>query len=368
MRPVKNRGAATGRAAGLIDGKSQGLEHGYHLGRCEAIRAIVPPAPVTLRQLRVLYIPQGFPAIDQGVIKALGSLVSVLVVGTPPEMLTAASQMRPDLVLVLNGLHVFPENHLQQIDTIRAMGIRTAIWFADDPYFTDDTIRIAQHYDVVFTHEQSCVQLYKEHGCAQVAYLPLAADTDLFRPQQVGHSYRSDVCFIGMAFWNRVAVFDRIAPYLSGKKVIIAGGLWNRLRDYKLLRHSIREGWTPVEETAKYYSGAKIVINLHRGHLHEIDNRNSRAVPGQSINPRTYEMAGCGSMQLTDIRDDLARLYTPGQEIAVYRSPEELMGQIEYYLRHEQERRTIAYNGLRRTLQQHTYLRRVEHLLQLLGY
>lgn len=368
LRPVNNRRAASGRAAGLADGRSLGLEHGYHLGRCEAIRATVPPAPIKLRQLRVLFIPQGFPAIDQGVIKALGSLVSELIVGASPEMLTLAGQHRPDLVLVLNGLHVFPENHLLQIDAIRAMGIRTAIWFADDPYFTDDTLHIALRYDVVLTHELSCVQLYREHGCAHVAYLPLAADTDIFRPQQVSPEYRSDVCFIGMAFWNRVAVFDRIAPYLAGKKVIIAGGLWERMKNYRLLRRSIREGWTPIEETAKYYSGAKIVINLHRGHLHEIDNRNSRAVPALSINPRTYEMAACGSMQLTDIREDLAQLYVPGQEIAVYRTPEELMGQIEYYLRHDQERKAIAYNGLRRTLIQHSYMRRVDELLQLLGH
>jgi spore maturation protein CgeB len=347
----------------------QGMEHGYHLGRCEAVRAMVPPAPLNVRPLRVLFIPQGFPAIDQGVIKALQPRVNELIIGTPREMLAAAERSRPDLVLVLNGLHhVFPENHLQQIDMIRALGIRTAIWFADDPYFTDDTSRIAPHYDVVLTHEQSCVQLYRELGCAQVGYLPLAADTDLFRPQQVEPAYRSDVCFIGMAFWNRVAVFNRIAPYLAGKKVIIAGGLWNRLKHFKLLRPSIREGWTPIEETVKYYSGAKIVINLHRGYLLEKDNRNSREIPGQSINPRTYEMAACGALQLTDFRDDLTRLYIPGHEIAVYRTPDELMGQIEYYLTHDQERRAIAYNGLRRTLEQHSFARRIEELLQLLGY
>jgi len=31
----------------------------------------------------------------------------------------------------------------------------------------------------------------------------------------------SDICFIGNAFWNRVALFDTIAPYLVTKRTLI---------------------------------------------------------------------------------------------------------------------------------------------------
>lgn len=36
---------------------------------------------------------------------------------------------------------------MEQMDQIREMGTKTAIWFADDPYFTDLTKRIAPHYE-----------------------------------------------------------------------------------------------------------------------------------------------------------------------------------------------------------------------------
>jgi spore maturation protein CgeB len=369
LRSIGGQRALAGRADGWKAGQKQGMQDGYHLGRCEAIRILTPPAAVAVKPLRVLYIPQGFHSIDQGIIRALQQQTSELTTGTPQEMQMLAERVRPDLVLVLNGMHVFPENHLQQIDAIRALGIRTAIWFADDPYFTDQTVRIALHYDVVLTHEQSCVTLYRENGCQQVYYLPLAVDPELFRPQQVEPRYRTDVLFIGTAFWNRVELFNRIAPYLASKKFLLVGGSWDRLSEanYKLLRHGIVDG-VPFEETVKYYAGAKIVINLHRDALHGTDNQNHLAISGQSINPRTYEMAACGPMQLTDIRDDLSRHYSPGHEIAVYRTPEELMRHIDYYLIHEHERREIAYNGLKRTLKQHTYLLRVEEMLRQLGY
>ncbi|MFH5182120.1 hypothetical protein ACHHV8_05490 [Paenibacillus sp. TAB 01] len=62
-----------------------------------------PPAP-----LRLMYVPQGFPAIDQGIISALQRTVREVFVGSPQHMLEQARQMKPDIVLVLNGLHVFP--------------------------------------------------------------------------------------------------------------------------------------------------------------------------------------------------------------------------------------------------------------------
>ncbi|OXM83478.1 CgeB family protein [Paenibacillus rigui] len=363
MRQTRMAGQRMGEAAG----GTLGWAHGYHLGRCEAIRLRYKPAAPPCAPVKILYIPQGFHAIDHGIVQALQRLVKELIVGTPRQMLELAKQTRPDIVLVMNGLHVFPADHLQQIDRIRQLGIRTVIWFADDPYFTDDTAVIAPHYDVVITHEQSCVSLYRGLGCREVGYLPLAVDTELFRPRQVEPMYRSDICFIGMGFWNRIAVFDRLARYLAGKRVVLAGGLWDRLAHYKLLRPHIREGWVPIEESVKYYSGAKIVINLHRGFSNEIDNRNSRAIPAQSTNPRTYEIMACGAMQLSDMRADLPALYKPHNEVAVYQSPQELMAKLDYYLTHEEERREIAYNGLRRTLAQHTFLSRIGELLELLG-
>ncbi|WP_159881069.1 CgeB family protein [Paenibacillus puerhi] len=363
------RAVKRGRLAGLRQGRAVGYEHGYHFGRCEAVRArAVPPGPGSRRNLKVLFIPQGFQALDHGVAGGLGCHVRELVVGTPERMEELAGLHRPDIMIVMNGLHVFPADHLEQVDRIRSMGIRTVIWFADDPYFTNDTADIALRYDTVITHEQSCVPFYEQAGCSNVYYLPLAADTGLFRPKRVPLAYRSDICFIGMAFWNRVRFFDRIAPYLRGRRVFIGGGLWERMSNYRMVQRFVRSGWIPVEESVLYYSGAKLVINLHRGYDHDTDNKNARRIPALSINPRTYEISACGTLQLTDLREDLPRYYTPGQELDIFGSPEELIAKINHYLTHDEIRRTIALNGLRRTVQEHSFVSRIDQLLGLLGY
>lgn len=354
---------------GIAEGRSQGFqagwESGFRLGRCQYALDTCHPAPIPVREVTVLFIVQGFHAIDQGIIQGLQQTVRVVHAAAPADMLGLARELNPNLVLVMNGLHVFPADHARQIDLVRQMGIRTAIWFADDPYFTDHTAALAPHYDYVFTHEMSCVPFYQGLGCGQVHYLPLAANPAVFKPQPVSPAYRSDICFIGMGFPNRITLFNEITPFLVGKKVVIAGGLWDRLAHYRLLEHGIKPHWVPIEESVKYYNGAKIVLNIHRLTYDETYNKNSRNIPGYSINPRTYEIAGCGTLQLTDYRQDLEQYYRPGHEIETFHNKDELLNKMSHYLIHEEDRLRIAVGGLRRTRMEHSFADRLVKLLNL---
>ncbi|MDR6553928.1 glycosyltransferase [Paenibacillus qinlingensis] len=353
----------------IAEGRSQGFqagrESGYRMGRCQFALDTCYPPPIPLREASVLFIVQGFDAIDQGIIQGLQQTVRVMHAAVAADMLRLARELRPNLVLVMNGLHVFPADHAHHIDLVRQMGIRTAIWFADDPYFTDQTVALAPHYDYVFTHEMSCVPFYQGIGCGQVHYLPLAASPAVFRPEPVGPAYRSDICFIGMGFPNRIALFNEITPFLLGKKVVIAGGLWDRLAHYHLLRHGIKAYFVPIEESVKYYNGAKIVLNIHRLTYDTTFNKNSRNIPGLSINPRTYEIAGCGTLQITDFRQDLEQYYRPGHEIETFHHTGELLHKMSHYLIHEEDRMRIAINGMRRTRMEHTFASRLVKLLDI---
>lgn len=342
----------------------QGWIEGYRMGGCLSVIERTPIGGAAgSANLRILYVQQGFESVDTGIIHALQGMVKELAVASPNEMLPLAEQFRPDLILVMNGLHVFPAEHTGQIDLLREQGVRTAIWFVDDPYFTDQTAMMALHYDYVFTHELSCIQLYRDAGCREVHYLPLAADPEIYAPVDAPRNYQTDICFIGSAFWNRVALFDQLAPYLATKRVLLIGQLWNRLTRQDLLQSFTREGWVEPKEARIYYGGAKIVINMHRPTETGQDNENSRNLPGLSINPRTYEIASCGTLQLTDIREDLHRHYRPGYDIETFASAEELQSKLEYYLTHDTERIQMAWRSLWTTRKNHTYTNRMAHML-----
>lgn len=354
-------------AKGKREGDLLGFEHGFHLGCCHAVIGQMPTDPPHFWKVKVLLVTSGleeppYNPLDQEVTGTLTRLVRELVVARPADDVIALSRLhRPDLVLMLQGV---PRFTAEYVKALRRLGFRTAVWFSDDPYCTDLTVRIVPHCDYVFTMERQCVDLYRRLGCREVHYLPFGVNPGTFFPRAVNLSRYTDVCFIGTAFSNRLKLFDRIADYLADKKIMISGQWWDRLSNYRKLASQIRlDRWMAPEKMADYYSGAKIVINLHRPTVDHTFNQNTGHIPARSPKARTFEIAACGTLQLTDYREDLASFYTPGQEIIVYRSADELIQLIDHYLHHEEERKRISLLALRRTLQNHTYHNRLSQLL-----
>lgn len=354
-----------GYEQGRAVGRQDGVTLGRRLGRAAVCMNGQQPGNFRRRPLKVLYVQSGigvpYPPIDEAIAEALSALVEQLVVVGPEECQAAISGgYRPDLMLALHGT-VLPPEH---IAFARQHGARTAIWFTDDPYYSDWTAAIATRYDYVFTLEKTCVEFYRRLGCAHVFQLPFAANPSHFQTKEVESRFRSDICFLGTGYWNRIRLIDSLWDYLSTKHTVISGWWWERLQQYELIKPHIRSGeWLSPDDTASYYNGAKIVINLHRDSADETINHNTYNIAGVSVNPRTFEINACQTLQLVDYREDIAQHYTPGKEIVCFHSTEELREQLAYYLRHEHERETIAYNGFCRTMRDHTYRHRLSLLL-----
>jgi len=350
-------------------GYDEGFHYGYLIGSCFSIMRSVPVGPTSLWKKRILYVTSGkglpYTVLDAAISESVRAMVKQLIVTSPGEdVAELAKSCRPDLVFVFDGMDM----PIEQVKKLRELGFKTAVWFADDPYYFDVTEKLAVHYDHVFTLELNCVSHYQNIGCADVHYLPLAVNPSAFRPRIVPRGERRELVFIGSAFWNRVRLFDSIAPFLASKNVSISGNWWKiRLRKNPLLASKIEnKHWKTEEETAAYYSGAQIVLNVHRAFDDYTFNRNSRRIAALSPNPRTFEIACCGTLQMTDMRSDLSRFYIPGKEIVTFSGAEDLKSKIDYYLRHEDERREIALRALTRTLREHTYTRRLERMLEIL--
>lgn len=354
-----------GREDGRKVGYEKGWKHGYHIGQCEAVLDRQRPSDIPIAHKKLIYVTAGidvpYPALDEAIIAALNNIVASVVVASPADDVAALAQsIQPDVVLALNGL-VFPE---EQLLALRHAGIKTAVWFSDDPYYTDWTAEIAPRYDVVFTLELSCVPFYEALGCPRVYYAPFAANTTVFRPKQVEHRYHSDICFVGTAFWNRVEMIDAIASHLTQYKTVIIGLWWDRLQHYNQLAHHIQlDTWLSAEETASYYNGAKVVINLHRASDDQTMNHNEAGLPALSLNPRTFEIASCGAFQLTDVRHELHHHFVPGEQIATYSDYASLPGLLDYYMNNEAERERIAVGGLARAHSDHAYEKRLTTML-----
>ncbi|MFC5405503.1 CgeB family protein [Cohnella soli] len=366
VRRASRRRRNANYARGRKEGYPLGWQDGHWQGRCESVIRRALPVPEK-RKIGVLYVTSGkgypYSPIDHGIVSALHATASRVTVVTPDaDIARAAAKSSPDMMIALDGMHL----SVDKVQQVNRLGVRTAIWFTDDPYYTDITAGIAQNYFHVFTLERNCLPFYTERGCTRVSYLPLGVDPAAFRPRNTPISTRGEICFIGTAYWNRVDLFNRTIPLIAHRNLHISGMWWDRLAEFERWRSLIDLGvWMEPDATSERYNANRIVINAHRAHDDETFNQNRALIAAVSPNPRTFEIAASATLQLTDMRDDIVQFYVPDREIVTYLSPEELAHKAEYYLAHEEERQHIALNGLYRTMRDHTYVSRLNQLMDL---
>ena len=126
-------------------------------------------------------------------------------------------------------------------------------------------------------------------------------------------------------------------------------------------------------------SSASSIMNCRRGTVWGLDmyqvlhqsklslNHHIDVAENYAGNIRLFESTGVGSLLVTDWKPNLHEIFEPGKEVIAYRSHQECVEMIEYYLSHEHERQSIARAGQERTLTEHTYYHRMQELIGILS-
>ena len=77
---------------------------------------------------------------------------------------------------------------------------------------------------------------------------------------------------------------------------------------------------------------------------------------------RVLDIMACGGFVLSNWQPELAEYFTEGEEVALFKSKEECMEKIAYYLTHEDERKEIAAAGKRKVQEVFSYEKGLERL------
>ncbi len=239
-------------------------------------------------------------------------------------------------------------------------GIITAFWYVENwrhmPYWKE----VAPRYDTFF-HIQpgNFEQCLTECGCSHHAFVQTGCDPSVHRPVELTQDERAqltcDISFAGAGYPNRNTLFAGLTDY----DFKIFGVDWSGREIQRFVQHPDKR-FTP-EDFAKIVAASKISLNLHSSTSH----------PGvdplcDAINPRVFEIAACGGFQLCDPCIGLDRYFDFESELPVYRNLVELRAKIDYYLAHPEERAAIASRARERVLQEHTYERRAQQILDIL--
>jgi spore maturation protein CgeB len=121
-------------------------------------------------------------------------------------------------------------------------------------------------------------------------------------------------------------------------------------------------GFLPQDDVAPLFARSEVNIGFTRmtGTDPWVSGRNQ-------VKLRDFEVPMAGGFYLVEEAPDYSDLFEPGVEVETWRTPDELLEKINYYLSHDDERRGIASRGWERANRDHTWQRRFEDLFRRLG-
>lgn len=166
------------------------------------------------------------------------------------------------------------------------------------------------------------------------------------------------------------------APYLTDKTIVAQYYVGNKITSLERIRllSQLAEQFPTDIYTLSDTSGIPQLRN--RGSVdtltemplvfhNSIINLNFTSKPIRSGIPlRIWDIAGCGGFMITNFQAELPEYFTPGEDIEVYESADDLMEKCGYYLENPKRAKEIAQNGLENILAHHTYTHRIEEMLR----
>ena len=259
---------------------------------------------------------------------------------------------KPDIIFFINfPMDIFSVEEFERL----SIGRRFRIFFVDPLKNHPDVEEYLRFCDQVFSYDQDDAERFN------VQYLPLGYSPSYemqFDPQI---SKTIDVSFVGSLFKNRLEFLEPLAKFMKdhGKTLKVFSPAFKRKNFWKRpifnkkfpnLAKCIENGFVDPKDAARIYSQSKICLNIH--------------VPdASSPNPRTFEILATGSFQLIDERKYYSNLI-PSKDLATFKSIEELINRVEYFLNHEEERIEIARNGYKKVVPEFRLANCLERILK----
>lgn len=368
---------------------------------------------------RVFFLRQGF-FLEEECLRAFRSLGFCVQEFQVPEswdsalasrLLTGFMEFLPDFLFCINHIGFDKSGWLTAF--LRDSRIPAATWYVDNPDFI---IRAypenVSEWVAVFVWDQHYVEGLKEMGFPWVTYLPLAADTRLFRPYRhppVDRFGCPGAAFVGGTWTQRVnqqlaryagqpatlayieaaaqsfqwsnhyqarmdlaEVFPGFADLPVGEQVDLeAAVLWRASQQDRLERVGTlcqtglkvfgEPAWADFLPDPATYGGP---ISYHRElpglyQCVEVNLNLTSLQMRNGLNQRVFDVPAAGAFLLTDYREALWELFAP-DEVVTFRTSEEAREKLAYYRKYPGTRRQIATRARERVLAQHTYGHRVQ--------
>ena len=240
------------------------------------------------------------------------------------------TEKKPDFLFIWL---IYDEFYLETLATIKLVSPNTKIinfCGDDDMCFENYTRLLFPFIDYFFSTQADYFKYYN----TKPVFFAAGVDTKEFKPLKLEKKY--DVGFIGTPKWDR----PEILTYLKEQGIKVAifshGSGWERYPELK----ECYLGKPPSDRfSLQFINQCKINLCL---------SKNYEKKP--HLLERFFQISACNSFCVVDYCKAYKKFLKENKEIVFFRTKEELLTKIKYFLVHKEQRATIAKRAYRKTL------------------
>jgi len=290
-------------------------------------------------------------------------------------LLDKAYEAKPDLCFFFLFTNEIKKETLLKL---REKGFTTYNWFADDHWrFVNFSKYWAPLFSYFSTTDSDSYEKYKKMGLKNAIKTQWACND--YQYKKTGNEIKHDITFIGQAHGKRKNLIGFIKR--RGFDVSTWGSGWEsgRIDQEEMIKtfgeSKINLNFTASSGTWNRKNIAKIFLNRRADDSYQINNplnwvNNIVSLVQKKKNQikgRNFEIPGSGGFLLTEYVDGLEECYKDKKEVVFFKSKDELVEKIEYYLDKDDLRNEVAKRGYERTQREHTYSKRFEDIFSEIG-
>lgn len=198
--------------------------------------------------------------------------------------------------------------------------------------------KTAPQYDMFFVQREQNVVELKNIGAKRVGLCYRSFAPDYNRPIGLNKTdkekYATAVGFVGSYEKEREASISYLIQ--QGIPVTVTGNGWPDKPHWETIKPYYKGPSIYGEGYIKTINGMTIALHfLRKGNRDEQDSR-------------SFEIPSCKVFMLAEYSDVHAQLFTEDEEAVYFRSKEELLEKVKFYMNNAAERKRIAANGYKR--------------------
>jgi spore maturation protein CgeB len=248
--------------------------------------------------------------------------------------LEMALRRKVDVVLIVSAMLFHPD----VIVMMKRAGLTVTVLFTESPYDHEKEMAVAAMVDGCWTNERSVVADFRKVN-PRAGYLAHAwhPEKHFVSARSLGDVPAHDVVFVGSAFSERVTWFNSID--WTGIDLGLYG-TWKGFGLNKQLRACIKAEQVDNQYAGALYRRAKIGLNLYRTTKGWGSNGPRITQTPESLSPRAYELAACGSFHLSEHRAEVVEVF--GDRVPTFSTPTEAAALIRLWLADPAGRARVA--------------------------